>query len=165
VSPSVCIIAITALAGPPLDGVVRDVAFRGPSSMGDYPVTWSLVPLIAAPGSEAVLEVRVAVPDAYLVYRDRVDVLASSVIPLEWGDVELPAGRVRPPRTEGAPPRVVYDEDFVVRVPVTVPPEAPVGLAHLRVTLEHQGCHQGSCYPLVTRTREAVLEIVLADEH
>jgi hypothetical protein len=109
------------------------------------------------------VEVHLHVPDHYMVYRDRVSVQLETALDVEWAEAVVPEGTVRPARADGDPPRMVLEGDVLIMVPVMLSREVDVGPAHLRVTLEHQGCSRGLCYPLVRRSRETVLHVVESD--
>lgn len=76
--------------------------------------------------------------------------------------VTYPAGRVRSFDFggDGAPERLaVYEQRAIMRFNVAVAPDAPIGVARVKVNVRYQSCSDTVCFP--PATREMVLAIAI----
>jgi hypothetical protein len=113
------------------------------------PVTWSASAALLAPGAAGVVSVKVVIPPGASVYQDRVAV----VVPAEWaaGPVALPAGVNRPDPADPTVTRPVWTTDTTIDVPVRAPASLTPGAASVTLSVTHQACTTGLCWPDVTR--------------
>jgi len=56
----------------------------------------------------------------------------------------------------------VYTDTVILRLPLIVMPDAPLGPQHLAMKLRYQACDDEACFPPKTRDVEAILTVVAA---
>ena len=135
-----------------LTSILMSLLLAGPAGANPYslqatavvqqdvdPFEWEASVSELRAGSEAVVELRLVVPDGFVVYRDQLEVIVLESDGLIVGEPDLPPALKRKDPADGADLRELYDSDVVVHVPVSAPGRAP-GLARLVVQLRHQGC-------------------------
>jgi thiol:disulfide interchange protein len=148
-----------ALAAPPGTGSLAD---RGAGTRADDedPFSWSAEPITVAAGGEATLVLRLSVPPKHHVYRDQIDVAFPAPAPLVPGSPSYPPGQIGADPGGGETARELYDLDVLVHVPIRAPDTAS-GLVPLRVTVRHQGCRVGLCYPPKTEDLDVFVRVVV----
>jgi hypothetical protein len=97
------------------------------------------------------------VTEDYLIPTDlRADVPAG----FKLGDVIYPKGTLQTFAFSKDKPLNVYTDTVVVRLPLTVLADAPLGAQHVALKLKYQACSQEICLPPVTKEVEATLNVV-----
>jgi hypothetical protein len=77
------------------------------------------------------------------------------------GEVAYPKGKLEK-FTFSKIPLNVYQDTVILRLPVTVLPNAPLGEQHVPLKLRYQACSNELCLPPVTLTLDAVLNVALS---
>jgi hypothetical protein len=77
---------------------------------------------------------------------------------LKAGEIAYPKGELRK-FSFSKTPLNVYENKAVIRVPVEVGTDAPVGSAHIPMKLRYQACSTDACLPPVTLPVEATINI------
>lgn len=118
------------------------------------PLAWEVPMARVVAGEAGEVQLVLHVPAGAVAYRDRIAV--------QVGETEVHVGRAVVPaapigsrgsgRTED---RERFDADVVIRLPLRV---ADAGLFRVPLTLTHQGCARGLCYP--ERTTQVELLVV-----
>ena len=88
------------------------------------------------------------------------DLRANVPAGFKFEDVIYPKGTVRTfpfSRDKGLN---VYTDTVILRLPLTVLPDAPLGPQHLAMKLRYQACNDEACFPPKTRDVEATLTVV-----
>jgi thiol:disulfide interchange protein DsbD len=97
------------------------------------------------------------VTEDYLIPTDlRADVPAG----FKLGDVIYPKGTLQTFTFSKDKPLNVYTDTVVVRLPLTVLANAPLGAQHVPLKLKYQACSQEICLPPVTKEVEATVNVV-----
>lgn len=104
------------------------------------PFTWE-VPPVAVGGT---LELSLKIPDGFAVYRDGIEVSAAKG-PVTLGEIPWPEAKLTQDPSDPTQYRALYGRDVQLRIPVT-------GAGDLELTLTHQGCREGLCWPPTTTT-------------
>lgn len=148
--------ACSAEAEPPAEVPVwlRDAGL--PAAVED-PFAWSASGAPVAVGGEGALSLRLVVPEGHLVYVDALEFEVVDAAGLEIGPVAPPPGEVRPDPAGEPVDRATYAADTWIRVPVRAPADAAPGLRTVRLSVRHQGCRAGLCFP----PRRTALEVVV----
>jgi len=118
-------------------------------SMADDPglFAWRAVPPVLVDDEDGELELRMALPDGFLVYRDSLRVTVLDPGTLSIGAPVLPVGRPSPVIDPDRPARDVVEVEVVIRFSVAATQATAHGLAALELQVEHQGCFEGRCLP------------------
>jgi hypothetical protein len=77
---------------------------------------------------------------------------------LKSGQIAYPKGELRTFAFSKTPLNV-YENKVVIRMPVEVAADAPVGSAHIPLKLRYQACSTDACLPPVTLPVEAAINI------
>lgn len=97
------------------------------------------------------------VTEDYLIPTDlRADVPAG----FKLGDVIYPKGTLQTFAFSKDKPLNVYTDTVVVRLPLTVLANAPLGAQHVPIKLKYQACSQEICLPPVTKEVDATVNVV-----
>ncbi|MCB9676628.1 MAG: protein-disulfide reductase DsbD N-terminal domain-containing protein [Alphaproteobacteria bacterium] len=110
-----------------------------PVAVESQPFEW-VVPDLAAREVELILRI----PEGYAVYRENIRIEAAKG-PVSLGEPVFPEPKLASDPGNPEEYRALYDGDIAVRVPVK-------GSGVLELTLEHQGCRKGLCWPITTST-------------
>ena len=78
----------------------------------------------------------------------------------KFENVIYPKGTVRTFPFEKDKGLNVYTDTVILRLPLTVMPDAPLGPQHLAMKLRYQACDSEACFPPKTRDVEATLTVV-----
>lgn len=105
--------------------------------------------------SELVLWLRV--PDGHVVRSDAVGVQVSDAGGLWTGAPVLPEAELLPATASHGEQRV-YTDDVRVVVPVRAS-AGTEGVVPVSITVRHQGCAQGLCYPQITSEQVALVRV------
>ncbi|HVO58108.1 MAG TPA: protein-disulfide reductase DsbD domain-containing protein [Dongiaceae bacterium] len=81
------------------------------------------------------------------------------------GDVAYPRGALRKFNFTKDQPLNVYTDTVVLRVPLTVAADAPLGEHHLPFKLRYQACSTDVCLPPVTLPVDAVIHVSAKESH
>lgn len=114
--------------------------------------TWRAVPPVLVGQETGQLELRMTLPQGFLVYRDALRVTVVSSGALVAGAIELPEGTPASTLDPDHPVRDVLGGEVVVRVELTATAGAQPGLAAVELRLDHQGCFDGRCLPPDTQS-------------
>ena len=76
----------------------------------------------------------------------------------QTGDVSYPKGTLRS-FTFSKTPLNVYEDTITLRLPITVLPNASIGLQHIPLKLRYQACSTEICLPPVTLSLDATINV------
>lgn len=111
-----------------------------PVAADDAPFTWE-VPAFAAGGR---LEIALDVPEGFAVYQDGL-VFEAAPGPVTLGEPILPEAKLATDPSDPTRTRALWETDVRVVLPVK-------GAGELVLSLTHQGCRAGLCWPPTTTT-------------
>ena len=97
------------------------------------------------------------VTEDYLI---RTDLKAEAPAGFKMGDVAYPKGSLQTFVFSKNKQLNVYTDSVILRLPVTVLPDAPVGTQRLPLKLRYQACSSEICLPPVTLPVDATLNVV-----
>ncbi|TVQ93834.1 MAG: hypothetical protein EA397_03525 [Deltaproteobacteria bacterium] len=138
----------TARAEDPLSGPASPPVWQAYSAERAVdPLQWKPLPPALVGDRPATLELHMAVPEGFHLYKDKIWVEVLDAGSLAVGAVELPPGRRVETSDPERPHREVFDEDVVLRLPIQASPATPLGLATMVLSVHHQGCYDGTCLP------------------
>jgi thioredoxin:protein disulfide reductase len=89
--------------------------------------------------------------------------IATSITPqlpagFKAGEIAYPKGELRS-FSFSKTPLNVYEDKVIVRIPITVLPEAPTGAQHIPLKLRYQACNNELCLPPVKLDVDATVNI------
>lgn len=99
------------------------------------PFSWDVPKLVA----DGVVEIALRIPAGFAVYRDAITIEASPG-PVSLGEIPWPDARLAVDPSDPERWRSLYEGDVVLRIPVR-------GTGDLALTVSHQGCRKGLCWP------------------
>lgn len=109
------------------------------------PFVWKALPPVLYGSEQREVELRLMVPQGFVVYRDQLRVKVVQHGRLRVGKPQIPQGQMRLRSGYDVEARELYEGDVVVRLPVSAGALEP-GLATIDVLVSHQGCHRGVCF-------------------
>ena len=138
----------TAQADDPLSGPASPPVWQAYSAERDVdPLQWKPLPPALVGNKPATLELHMAVPEGFHLYKDKIWVEVLDAGSLVVGPAELPSGRMVESSDPERPGREILDEDLVLRLPIQASPTTRLGLATMVLSVHHQGCYDGTCLP------------------
>lgn len=93
------------------------------------------------------------------------DLKAEAAPGLRTGAVSYPRGTLHKFSFAKDQPLNVYTDTVVLRLPVTIDKNAPLGEQHLALKLRYQACSTEVCLPPVTLPVDAVIHVSAAESH
>lgn len=99
--------------------------------------------------------------EASAEYLIATNLTAAAPAGFKTGDVVYPKGQLRT-FTFSKVPLNVYEEKIILRLPVTVAPDAPTGSQHIPLKLRYQACSSEVCLPPVKLDLEAAVNVAAA---
>ncbi len=144
----------------------EDMSAQGKAGLGktgkeEAPVSIQAVavPGMAAPGSKTAVEIRFQIAAAHYVNRDLTNVTVKKLsVGLQAGEALFPKPKEKHVQSLGKVARI-YQEDFVVRLPVRVAAEATLGMKTLILEVRYQACSEEVCFIPTTKELGVTLEI------
>lgn len=130
-------LVVQALANPYAGGGTLRVEVAVPEVERD-PFTWDVPPIVV----DGILEVALRIPEGFAVYRDAITIEAAPG-PVSLGAIPWPDARLAVDPSDPERWRALYEGDVVLRIPVT-------GHGDISLTVSHQGCRKGLCWPPAT---------------
>lgn len=109
-------------------------------------------PVPAGGATELVVEYEVFSHD-FFIYRDMSDILMDDPAGLEAGAAVFPKGKVKYDKVSEQD-REIFEDDFRVQVPLTVPADAAAGGHAVKFRAKYQGCNKPENYCLFPAKKE-----------
>src|SRR5437764_10010205 len=127
----------------------------------------------AARGKQMELAVVMKIRDGYHVnaretsfdYLIPTDLKADVPAGFKTGPVDYPKGTLHKFNFTKDKPLNVYTDTVVLRVPITVAPDAPLGEQHIALKLHYQACSTDVCLPPTTIPVDAVIHVSAQESH
>jgi len=127
----------------------------------------------AARGKEIQIAVVVKIRDGYHVnareptfdYLIPTDLKADAPAGFKTGAVSYPKGTLHKFNFTKDKPLNVYTDTVVLRLPVTVEANAPLGEQHIALKLHYQACSSDVCLPPTTLPVDAVIHVSAQESH
>jgi len=127
----------------------------------------------AARGKQMELAVVMKIRDGYHVnaretsfdYLIPTDLKADVPAGFKTGPVDYPKGTLHKFNFTKDKPLNVYTDTVVLRVPITVAPDAPLGEQHIALKLHYQACSTDVCLPPTTIPVDAVIRVSSQESH
>src|SRR5260221_1415636 len=93
------------------------------------------------------------------------DLKADAPAGFKAGEVKYPKGTLHKFNFTKDKPLNVYTDTVVLRLPVTVGSDAPLGEQHIAMKLHYQACSTDVCLPPVTLPVDAVIHVSAQESH
>ena len=93
-------------------------------------------------------------------YLIRTDLRSEVPAGFKSGEIIYPKGTLQTFTFSKDKPLNVYTDSVIIRVPLTVLPNAPLGPQHLAMKLRYQACSNEICLPPVTKDVDATINVV-----
>ena len=107
------------------------------------PFRSEIAPVTLTNTNQGAMEVLIAIPQGYHLYKDMMSVRSVDPSGLTFQDPELPKGLFQPDPANPSQYREHYEETIVINVPFSVNDD---GSYEPKIEVRYQGCKNGLCY-------------------